>query len=156
MLEIHQAKETDIAEIVAIVNDAFQVENDFRAGNRTSTAEIRQLMEGSQFLKAMHDQQMAGVVLVRLNEKTGYLGMLAVRRGLQRLGIGRALIEAAENYCRSRGCTRMTLSTGSVRRELLDRYHKLGYTITSIDPVSSDGRFTKPIEIVKMAKAIKA
>lgn len=154
MAQIQQASQTNIAEIVSLVNDAFQVETDFRTGDRTSADEVAQLMHGGRFLIALHDQQVAGVVFVRINGSMGYFGMLAVRPRLQRLGLGRTLIEAAEDYCRSRGCTRMTLSTSSVRRELLDRYGKLGYRITSVEPVSPEGPFTKPIEIVKMAKEI--
>jgi hypothetical protein len=60
--------------------------------------------------------------------------------------IGRALLEAAEDHCRARGCTEMTLSTGSVRRELVDRYGRLGYRVTSIEPAPPDGPFTKPID----------
>ena len=154
MPRIRQANETNIAEIVSLVNDAFQVETDFRAGNRTSTDEVTQLMHDGQFLIAVHDQQVAGIVFAKVVGNTGYFGMLAVRPGLQRLGLGRTLIEAAEDHCCSRGCTLMTLSTGSARRELLDLYGRLGYRITSIEPASPDRRFTKPIEIVSMAKQI--
>jgi GNAT superfamily N-acetyltransferase len=111
-------------------------------------------MNEGQFLIATRDQQVAGAVFVRVNGSTGHFAMLAVRPSLQRLGLGHALIEAAEGYCRSLGCTRMTLTTGSVRRELLERYSKQGYTITSVEPVSPDGPFTKPIEMVSMAKEI--
>lgn len=80
--------------------------------------------------------------------------MLAVWPELQRLGIGRALLEAAETYCRANGCTEMTLSTGSMRQELIVRYRKLGYTVSSIEPASPDGPFVKPIEIVRMTKPL--
>jgi GNAT superfamily N-acetyltransferase len=154
MAQIQPANETNIAEIVSVVNDAFQVEANFRAGDRTSIEEVTQLMHDGQFLIAIHDHQVAGVVFVRVNENTGHFAMLAVRPNLQRLGLGGALIEAAEDYCRSRGCRRMTLSTSSVRPELLDRYGRLGYTIMSLATASSVGPFTKPIEIVSMAKKI--
>lgn len=169
MPQIRQAKQSDITAIVSIVNAAFEVEKEFRGGDRTSVAEISQLMQRSTFLIAinndatnngvtddgeMHNDEVSGAVMVRVNGMTGYFGMLAVQPGLQRSGIGRALLEAAEEYCRVRGCTEMTLSTGSVRRELLDRYAKLGYKITSIEPAPKDGPFTKPIEIVKMAKIL--
>ena len=58
----------------------------------------------------------------RDNGTSGYLGMLAVDPSQQRFGVGRALLVAAENHCRERGCTEMTLSTGSVRHELLPYY----------------------------------
>jgi len=154
MAKIERANETDIAEIVLVVNDAFQVEADFRAGDRISPDEVARLMHEGEFFITRDDEQVTGAVFVRVNEGTGYFGMLAVRPGLQGLGLGRMLIEAAEEYCRSRGCTRMTLSTGSMRGELLNHYGKLGYVVTSVEPASPDQPFTKPIEIVRMAKAI--
>jgi ribosomal protein S18 acetylase RimI-like enzyme len=157
--QIRQANESDIPAIVAVVNAAFEVEKDFRGGDRTSVAEISQLMQSSTFLVATHGvaieaEQVVGAVLVRVNGTRGYFGMLAAQPGMQRSGIGRALLEAAEDYCRARGCTEMTLSTGSVRRELLDLYAKLGYRVTSVEPAPPDGPFTKPIEIVKMTKSL--
>lgn len=154
MPEIRDANETDADDIVAVVNAAFQVESKFRAARRTSAAEILPLMQRGTFLVAIRENLIAGAVLVRINGTTGYFGMLAVWPELQRLGIGRALLEAAEDYCRTRICTEITLSTGSFRQELVERYQKLGYKITSIEPSPPEGPFTKAVEIVKMAKEL--
>jgi ribosomal protein S18 acetylase RimI-like enzyme len=154
MAQIRRADGSDIPAIVAVVNAAFEVEKDFRAGDRTSVADISRLLQSDTFLVAIHDNEVGGAVLVRISGTAGYFGMLAVDPGLQRSGIGRALLEAAEDYCRKRGCKEMTLSTGSVRRELLDRYTKLGYRVTSVEPAPRDGPFAKPIDIVKMAKPL--
>jgi GNAT superfamily N-acetyltransferase len=155
MPRIRQAVEGDIAEIVAVVNAAFQVESEFRAGDRTSLADISRLMQSSMFLVAAEDESVVGAVLVRITGATGYFGMLAVRPGLQRSGIGRALLEAAEDYCRAHGCVEMTLSTGRVRQELLRYYGKMGYAVTSIETAPEGAPFTRPIEIVRMAKALQ-
>ena len=154
MVTVRRASESDIPELVAVVNAAFQVERDFRLGDRTSPAEIARLMQNSTFFVAVKDERIAGAVLVRVNGTTGYFGMLAVDPTLQRAGIGRMLREAAENYCRERGCTEMTLSTGSVRHELLSYYRKSGYQIRSIEPAPEAGPFSKTIEIVRMAKPL--
>lgn len=154
MPQIRAATENDNADIAAVVNAAFQVEKDFRAGDRTSAAEISRLLQSCTFLLAIRNEAIAGAVMVRINGTSGYFGMLAVQPGLQRLGIGRALLQAAEDYCRLRGCTEMTLSTGSFREELVHRYQKLGYTVTGIEPAPPEGAFTKTIEIVKMAKRL--
>lgn len=154
MSHIRTANRDDINDIVSVVNAAFEVENEFRAGARTSVEDVLRLLQSDIFLLAVHEERVAGAVLVRIDGTTGYFGMLAVWPELQRLGIGRALLEAAETYCRSNGCTEMTLSTGSVRRELIVRYRKLGYTVSSIEPASPDGPFVKPIEIVRMTKPL--
>lgn len=154
MPRIREANERDITEIVAVVNAAFEVESEIRDGARTSAAEITRLMQSGTFLVATEAERIVGAVFVRIDGSTGYFGMLAVQPDLQRSGIGRALLEAAEDHCQTRGCTEMTLSTGSVRRELVERYGRLGYRVTSIEPAPLDGPFTKPIEIVKMAKRL--
>jgi hypothetical protein len=78
MVTVRRASESDIPELVAVVNAAFQVERDFRLGDRTSPAEIARLMQNSTFFVAVKDERIAGAVLVRVNGATGYFGMLAV------------------------------------------------------------------------------
>ncbi len=154
MVTIRRAADRDIAAIVAVVNTAFQVERDFRAGERTSALEITRLMQNSVFFVAEREARIVGAVLVRVKADTGYFGMLAVDPVEQRSGIGRLLREAAENYCREQGCTVMTLSTGSPRQDLLSYYARFGYRITGVEPAPADPHFAKPIDIVKMAKPL--
>jgi hypothetical protein len=40
MAKIERANEADVTEIVSVRNDAFRVEADFRAGDRTSPDEV--------------------------------------------------------------------------------------------------------------------
>jgi ribosomal protein S18 acetylase RimI-like enzyme len=154
MPAIRKAIDHDVPEIVAVVNAAFQVESDFRSGDRTSVTDISQLMQSDTFFVAIEQGRIVGAVQVRINGTSGYFGMLAVDPSQQRFGVGRALLEAAENHCRERGCTEMTLSTGSVRHELLPYYEKFGYRITGVEPAPDGAPFTKPIKIVKMAKPL--
>lgn len=154
MPAVRRAAERDVPEIVTIVNAGFQVESHFRAGDHTSVLEILRLMQSDTFLVAIEQKRIIGTVQVRINGTTGYFGMLAVDPSQQRSGIGRALLQAAENHCRERGCTEMTLSTGSVRRDLFPYYEKVGYRITQHGARAADAPFTNPIEIVKMAKPL--
>jgi len=59
--------------------------------------------------------------------------MLAVDPSRQGTGLGRLMVEAAENHCRQRGCTWMDISVLSLRPELLPFYRKLGYVETSTE-----------------------
>ena len=154
MPAVRKATDRDVPEIVAVINSAFQVESDFRAGERTSLAEISGVMQTDTFLVAIEHERVVGAVQVRVTGITGYFGMLAVDPRQQRSGVGRALLEAAENHCRERGCTEMTLSTGSVRRELFPYYQKFGYRIAGVKPAPESAPFTKPIDIVKMVKPL--
>ena len=79
--------------------------------------------------------------------------MLAVDSSVRRSGVGRALLAAAEEHCRQAGCTKMTMSTGEDRKELIPYYQRLGYRVTAIEPSTSPA-FKRPIRIVRMAKSI--
>lgn len=153
MLEIREGNESEAGEIAAVINAAFEVERCFRDGDRTSADEVSKLMQRASFLVARKGVRMLGAVYVRVNAPSGYFGMLAVDPTLPRSGIGRALREAAERFCRERGCSEMTLSTGSVRRDLLPYYERFGYRTISVEP-APDGTFTQPMEVVKMSKLL--
>lgn len=77
--------------------------------------------------------------------------MPAIRRAIESDVPG---IVAIVNAAFQRGCTEMSLSTGSVRRELFPYYEKFGYRITSVEPAPAGAPFTKPIEIVKIVKPL--
>jgi ribosomal protein S18 acetylase RimI-like enzyme len=150
---IRRATGADAGEIARIINAAFEIEREFRQGDRTSASEIHGLMNRDAFLVAEHGGRLIGAVEVRVRGETGYFGMLAVDASARRAGIGRALVEAAEDHCRRAGCTVMTMSTGEDRTELIPYYAKMGYTVTSIEP-STSAAFKRPIRIVKMEKPL--
>src|SRR6266852_7481863 len=119
---IRLATAAEVEEIARIINAAFEIEREFRQGERTSASEIRRLMSCETFLVVEQMGRLSGVVEVRAEGTTGYFGMLAVDPSVRRAGVGRALVEAAENHCRGAGCTVMTLSTGEDRTELIPYY----------------------------------
>ncbi len=151
MIRLGTAAEAD--EIARIINAAFEIEREFRQGERTSASEIRKLMNRETFLVAEQRGRLLGVVEVRVEGATGYFGMLAVDPSARRAGVGRALVEAAENHCRRAGCTVMALSTGEDRTELIPYYEKMGYRVTAIEP-STSAAFKRVIRIVKMEKPL--
>jgi ribosomal protein S18 acetylase RimI-like enzyme len=150
---IRRADIRDASGIARIINAAFEVEREFRQGERTSAAEIAKLLERDVFFVAVAEDsgRLAGAVHTSVDGATGYFGMLAVDPELQRGGVGRALLSAAEEHCRKAGCTKMTMSTGEDRTELIPYYQRVGYRVTSIEP-STSRAFKRPIRIVKMAK----
>jgi ribosomal protein S18 acetylase RimI-like enzyme len=152
-LTIREAGEADAEAIARVVNAAFEIEREFREGDRTSPADVRNLMEREAFLVAVDAGRVVGAVEVRQDGATGYFGMLAVDETVRRGGIGRALVAAAEERCRRAGCTRMTMSTGEDRTELIPYYQKQGYRLTAIEP-SASAEFKHPIRVVKMEKPL--
>lgn len=156
MFEVRTASEEDADRIVALVNAAFEVERSMRAsGNRTSPAGVRDEMQRGVFFVAEQNGKIVGTVFARITDTTGYFGMLAVDPALQKSGIGRALREHVESYCKTRGCTVMTLRTGDFRTELLPYYTRAGYRVVSCEPSSGAAwNLSKPFQIIHMAKQL--
>src|SRR4051812_8650348 len=136
--QILPATDADAVEIARIINAAFEIEREFRKGERTSPAEVRRLMAKDAFLVAEREGRLIGAVEVRVRGTAGYFGMLAVDTAARRGGVGRALVQAAEEHCRRAGCTVMTMSTGEDRSELIPYYEKIGYRVTRIEPSTNE------------------
>jgi ribosomal protein S18 acetylase RimI-like enzyme len=155
---IRPATKEDAPAIARVINAAFEVEREFRRGDRTSAAEIFALLQHDTFLvddRLVGDQEgrIAGAVHVRAAGAVGYFGMLAVDAEARGTGLGRALLEAAEDHCRKAGCSTMTLSTGEDRKELIPWYERLGYRVTSTE-LSTNTAFSRAIRVVHMAKPL--
>ena len=150
---IRWARPPEAEQIARIINLAFEVEREFRRGERTSATEIRELIERGSILAFEEDGRLIGAVEVRVTGATGYFGMLAVDTAFRKGGVGRALVEAAEEHCRSAGCTVMTMSTGEDRTELIPYYGKMGYRVTRIEP-STSAAFKRAIRVVTMEKPL--
>jgi ribosomal protein S18 acetylase RimI-like enzyme len=154
MLTVRRAAADDVPAMVAVVNAAFVVERGFRVGERTSLEGLTGAMTRNVFFVAELDRNIAGVVLTRVEGRTGYFGMLAVDPDRQRSGIGHALLNAVEEHCRCQGCTTMTCSTAGFRRELLDYYGRYGYRMTHTSLSPPEAPFSPPIDIVHLAKQL--
>jgi GNAT superfamily N-acetyltransferase len=113
--------------MVAVINAAFAVEN-FLDGTRTDHERLAETMAKGHFLLGCDSSgQILASVYIEVCDGRGCLGMLAVHPGHQRKGLGRALVHAAEQHCRERGCKAMDLKVLSLRSELPPLYRKLGY-----------------------------
>jgi ribosomal protein S18 acetylase RimI-like enzyme len=60
-------------------------------------------------------------------QREGYVGWLAVRAGMERRGIGSALMTVAENWAIDRGLSCLTLETGAANHAARSLYQALGY-----------------------------
>lgn len=126
-VNIRIADSDDISGMIAMINAAFVVEN-FIEGTRTDPQRMSTLMHKGEFLVAQDDNaKILGSVYVEIAAERGYLGMLAVDPNRQGTGLGRKLVQAAEDHCRDRGCTYMRLTVLSQRLPVLSFYRKLGY-----------------------------
>jgi GNAT superfamily N-acetyltransferase len=67
------------------------------------------------------------------SRRAGYFAVLAVDPKQQGNGLGRKMVEAAEEYCREKGCEGMDLTVLSLRPELPPISRKLGYVETGVE-----------------------
>ena len=141
---IRTATTADKPAIIAVTNDAFAVET-FLTGARTDEERLTEMMNKGTFLLA-HDPfgRLLASVYIELRGRRGYFGMLTVDPAHQGAGLGRTMVQAAEEYCRSRGCDVLDLSVLSLRPELPPFYRKLGYMETGTEKF----RPSRPLTLV--------
>ena len=141
-----RATVADAAAIAELVNQAYRAEAFFVDGNRTSAAEIRELLDEGEFLVIDGPRGLAGSIFVdaygnhegprelvagndtgRGVAKLSKISMVSVAPELQRLGIGRRLVAIAEALSSALGCDAVALDVVSAREDLLRWYRGLGY-----------------------------
>jgi GNAT superfamily N-acetyltransferase len=111
---------------------------------RTLEAFFRQPPPGSELLMAEAGGKAAGFALLETGcdyfdrREHAHLGILAVARESEGLGVGAALVSAAEEWARGRGLDRLTLNVfeGNVRARRL--YERSGFAPETL-------RYRKPI-----------
>jgi predicted N-acetyltransferase YhbS len=130
---VRLATAVDIASIVSVTNAAFAVET-FLEGTRTDETRLAEMMRKGCFLVADAGRShIVASVYIELRGVRGYFGMLAVDPSHQGKGLGRLMVEAAENHCRARGCSAMDIAVLSLRPELPPYYRKLAYVETGTE-----------------------
>jgi GNAT superfamily N-acetyltransferase len=144
----------DIPGVVRVINAAYEVEKFFVAGDRTDMETARRLMTKGVFLIARDDGDLTGCVYVELRGTRAYFGMLSVEPSRQGTGLGRRLVDEAEQYARDHGCAAMDIRVVNLRGELLPFYRKLGYVERATEPVD-DPRALQPFHFILMSKPLE-
>jgi len=151
-LRIAQAADAEV--ITRLINAAFQVERFFLAADRLDIDEVRARLARGTFILAEEGGAIVGSVYVEPGGDRAYLGLLSVEPSLQRAGIGRYLMDAAEEHCRAVGCRFMDLRVVSVRTELPAYYQKLGYVQTGRMAFPEEVHTTIPCHLLIMSKTL--
>ncbi|MBC6609315.1 GNAT family N-acetyltransferase [Hymenobacter sp. BT507] len=164
------ATPTDIPELEHLVNQAYRgdasrqgwtTEADLLDGTRIDAAELRQLLAtpGATILTA---RDATGVLIacayLQIQMPRLYLGMLSVQPTLQAQGVGRQLLQAAEQHARQHGCHQVKITVISDRTELLAWYERHGYRRTgATEHFPTDTRFgvpRKPLILLVLEKQL--
>lgn len=161
----------DSADIINLLNSAYRGESSKQgwtteahliAGERrTDAAGLQQVMQqaGSVILKYTDAaQQVIGCVNLQQHSSKIYLGMFSVSPLQQGSGIGKQILQAAEEYARHLQCTAIYMSVIAVRSELINWYIRHGYRDTGErKPFVEDnvtGKHLQPLEFMTLEKPI--
>jgi ribosomal protein S18 acetylase RimI-like enzyme len=170
-LTITIAAKEDIAPIEKLVNSAYRgdssrkgwtTEADLLDGIRTNKDVLSGMINrgDSIVLKCSNAKnQLVGCVYLQKKEDKLYLGMLTVAPDIQAQGIGKKLLQAAEEYAQTQQCTAITITVISLRQELIKWYERRGYKATGERKPfpSNDPRFGLPkqqLEFIVMEKKL--
>jgi len=151
---IRQAGDSDVEALTRLINAAFVVERVVFDSDRVDTLGVRAYMQKGTFLVAEDARSLVGCVYLELRSDRGNLGLLSVDPPLQGLGLGRLLVEAAEDFARKTGARMMDLRVISARAELLPFYRRAGYQETGTAPFAPDLTAKVPSHYILMSKLL--
>jgi predicted N-acetyltransferase YhbS len=154
IFSVRPAATTDVAGIVALINTAFQVEKFFIDGDRICEEEVRRLLDCGCFLVSEAARGLSGCVYIETSSRRAYLGLLSVLPSLQREGIGRRLMLAAEQHARNAGCQFMDLRVVNLRMELPAYYSNLGFEASGVEPFPVHVATKLPCHFIVMTKPL--
>jgi ribosomal protein S18 acetylase RimI-like enzyme len=132
-MNVRLATSADANAMIPIINAAFSVEK-FLTSTRTDPERLAPMFESGQFLVAEEEGSILASIYTEVRpEQRGYIGMLAVDPSQQGRGLGRRMMEAAEEHCRQKGCDVIDILVVNLRTELPPLYRKLGYVEVGIE-----------------------
>lgn len=169
--QISIAGKTDIPALVNLLNRAYRgddskqgwtTEAHLIAGDvRTDESSVKNVIEeaGSVMLKYTDDEgTIIGCVNLQQHGQKIYLGMFAVSPQLQGGGVGKKMLQAAEEYARQKKCSAIYMTVISVRAELIDWYKRHGYADTgnkkSFEEDGVSGKHLQQLEFIVLEKPV--
>jgi GNAT superfamily N-acetyltransferase len=170
-MSISIAQQQDVSALVSLMDNAYRGEGskqgwtseaDLFIGNkRTDEETITKLINkpGSVFLKYTNeDEVIEGCVYLHNKESKLYLGMFSVAPSAQGKGIGKKLLNAADEYAKEQHCSLIYMTVITVREDLIAWYEKNGYKRTDkVLPFPVDEKFgipTQPLEMIVLEKQV--
>ncbi|HUB19827.1 MAG TPA: GNAT family N-acetyltransferase [Acidobacteriaceae bacterium] len=155
-MNLRFATASDLPALTALINRSFKVEAFFIVRDRLTPEEAEVYFRKGRFLLGEENGSLAGVVYVEMRGERGYFGLLSVEPTLQKSGVGRRLIAAAEEFAREMGAHHMDITVVNLRTELPPFYRKLGYTENGTEPVRAEmvPRLLQPAHFIRMTKPL--
>ncbi len=150
------ASQNDAEQITILINSAFRIaEAFFIDEDRINLASVRHYFTTGTFLLATIDDVPAACVYVEPRGDRAYLGLLSVDPARQHHGLGKLLMDSAEDFCRRLGCRYMDLNVVSLREDLFGFYGRRGYVEVGTSPFPTDVVTKLPCHFIDMSKPLE-
>lgn len=109
-------------------------EADLLGGQRTDAQTIKSILQSSnqKILLLEMENEITGCVLLEKEDFKTLFGMFVINPTSQGHGLGKLLMNEAENLARTQGSTLMEMTVITSRIELIDFYKRRGYKATGI------------------------
>ncbi|MCO5936274.1 GNAT family N-acetyltransferase [Mucilaginibacter sp. RB4R14] len=160
----------DVPELVVLINSAYRGETSKKGWTTEANLIDGQRIDADGLIEQMddpkaiilkntnEDNQITGCVYLQKRSDNLYLGMLTVSPTLQAGGLGRKLLETAEDYARSINYHIITMTVITTRTELLEWYERRGYAKTGeiipLNITERNGILRQPVEMYKLEKLV--
>jgi ribosomal protein S18 acetylase RimI-like enzyme len=143
-----RAEESDASDVAALIDAAYRHYID-RIGRLPlpMTQDYRQVIRDAQVTIAVRGEHLLGVLVLNVTDEGFVIENVAVRPTERGLGLGRALLELAEEEARRAGFTSIYLYTHEKMTENQALYSRIGY-------VEYDRRSQGDFDVVYMRKRI--
>ncbi|KAA8731275.1 GNAT family N-acetyltransferase [Acinetobacter qingfengensis] len=140
-VKIDLATSQHCAEIVQLVNQAYRPQDAAQSwtneaglvtGKRTSTAQILALLKEHSYILLMYQgEQLLACVHIEKYENKACIGMLTTHIDFQNQGIGKVMLQKAEEFIRQQiAINWIEMAVLSKRPELIAFYQRRGYQLT--------------------------
>jgi ribosomal protein S18 acetylase RimI-like enzyme len=123
-LEVRRFEQRDEASVAELWNECGLVvpwNDPFR------DIERKIAVQPEMFLVGCREDRVVATVMVGYDGHRGWINYLAVRPQLQGTGIGRRMMDEAEDLLRAAGCPKINLQVRATNRDVIEFYEKVGF-----------------------------
>ena len=171
-MSILPASKQDVPALVVLMDEAYRSkssgqldwasESDLFIGNkRTDEETVAKLMDNPDaiFYKYINEEaHIEGCVFLQKKNNRLYLGMLSVSPFAQGKGIGKQLLNAANQYAKEQNCFSIYMTVITIRTGLIEWYERHGYKKTGeVIPFPIEEKFgipKQPLELLILEKVV--